>query len=155
RLPIDRAFVVQGHGAVVTGSVVSGSVAVGDEVEWHKGDGTTESVRVRGLNNHGLPVQELHRGQRAAGNLAGVAHEQIRRGQELARPGYLVASKVLTVRLFASAEVRQGIKHRLPVRLHIGTAEVMAGVSLLDCDQVGAGQWGLAQLFLEEPVTAV
>lgn len=155
RLPIDRAFVVQGHGTVVTGSVVSGSVAVGDELERHKGDGTSELVRVRGLNNHGHPVEEVHRGQRAAINLAGVPHESVRRGQELARPGYLVASKVLTVRLLASAEGRHGIKHRLPVRLHVGTAEVMATVSLLDCDSVEPGQWGLAQLFLADPVTAV
>ena len=155
RLPIDRAFVVQGHGTVVTGSVVSGSVVIGDELEWHKGDGTAERVRVRGLNNHGQTATEVHRGQRAAINIAGVPHEQVRRGQELACPGYLVASKVLTARLLASAETRHGIKHRLPVRLHIGTAEVMATVSLLDCDAVDAGQWGLAQLFLAEPVTAV
>ncbi|MCI0705320.1 MAG: selenocysteine-specific translation elongation factor [Planctomycetia bacterium] len=155
RLPIDRAFVVQGHGTVVTGSVVSGSVAVGDELEWHRGDGSTELIRVRGLNNHGQVVNEVRRGQRAAVNLAGVPHEQVRRGQELARPGYLVPSKVLTVRLFASPEFRRPIKHRLPVRLHIGTAEVMASVSLLDCDQVEPGQWGFAQLFLEEPATAV
>jgi len=155
RLPIDRAFVVQGHGTVVTGSVVSGSGAVGEELEWHKGDGTTELVRVRALNNHGQAVNEVRRGQRAAVNLAGVPHEQVRRGQELARPGYLVPSKVLTVRLFASSEFRRPVKHRLPVRLHVGTAEVMASVSLLDCDQVDPGQWGLAQLFLEEPVTAV
>ena len=155
RLPIDRAFVVQGHGTVVTGSAVSGSVAVGDELEWHKGDGTSELVRVRGLNNHGQPATEVHRGQRAAVNLAGVPHDQVRRGQELAHPGYLAASKVLTTRLFASAEIRHGIKHRLPARLHVGTAEVMATVSLLDCDVLDAGQWGLAQLFLAEPVTAV
>ncbi|MBP3954690.1 SelB C-terminal domain-containing protein [Gemmata sp. G18] len=153
RLPIDRAFVVQGHGTVVTGSVVSGSIAVGDELEWHRGDGSTELVRVRGLNNHGRPVTEVHRGQRAAINLAGVPHDQVRRGQELARPSYLVPSKVLTVRLFASAEGKHGIKHRLPVRLHVGTAEIMATVSLLDCDTVDPGQWGLAQLFLTEPVT--
>lgn len=155
RLPIDRSFVVQGHGTVVTGSVVSGSVAVGDEVEWHRGDGTTELVRVRGLNNHGRSVDEAHRGQRAAVNLAGVPHEQIRRGQEIARPGYLVPTKVLTVRLFASAEGRSPVKHRLPLRLHVGTAEVMATVSLLDCDSLNPGEWGLAQLFLAEPVTAV
>jgi selenocysteine-specific elongation factor len=155
RLPVDRAFVVQGHGTVVTGSVVSGSAALGDEVEWHKGDGSTELVRVRGLNNHGKPVEEVHRGQRAAVNLAGVPHEQVRRGQELARPGYLVPTKVLTVRLYASAETRNPVKHRLPLRLHVGTAEVMATVSLLDCDTLDSGQWGLAQLFLAEPVTAV
>jgi selenocysteine-specific elongation factor len=155
RLPIDRAFVVQGHGTVVTGSVVSGFAAVGDEVEWHKGDGTTELVRVRGLNNHGQPTAEVRRGQRAAVNLAGVPHEQVRRGQELCRPGYLVPTKVLTVRLFASAETRHPLKHRLPVRLHVGTAEVMATVSLLDCDALNPGERGLTQLFLTEPVTAV
>jgi selenocysteine-specific elongation factor len=155
RLPIDRAFVVQGHGTVVTGSAVSGAVAVGDELEWHKGDGTSELVRVRALNNHGKPADAVHRGQRVAINLAGVPHEAVRRGQELARPGYLAPSRVLTVRLFASAEVRHPLKHRLQLRVHIGTAEVMATVSLLDCDTLDAGQWALAQLFLEEPVTAV
>lgn len=155
RLPIDRAFVVQGHGTVVTGSLVSGAVAIGDELEWHKGDGTSELVRVRALNNHGKPVDAVHRGQRAAINLAGVPHEAVRRGQELARPGYLAPSRVLTVRLFASAEVRHPLKHRLPLRVHIGTSEVMANVSLLDCDTLDPGQWALAQLFLEEPVTAV
>lgn len=155
RLPIDRAFVVQGHGTVVTGSVVSGTVAVGDELEWHKGDGTAELVRVRALNNHGKPADEVHRGQRAAINLAGVPHDSVRRGQELARPGYLVPSRVLTVRLFATAESRHPLKHRLPLRVHIGTSEVMASVSLLDCDTLDPGQWALAQLFLDEPVTAV
>jgi selenocysteine-specific elongation factor len=62
---------------------------------------------------------------------------------------------VLTVRLYASAEDRKPIKHRLPLRLHVATAEVMATVSLLDCDQIAPGAWGLAQLFLDEPVTTV
>ena len=155
RLPIDRAFVVQGHGTVVTGSVTSGTVTVGDELDWHKGDGATERVRVRGLNNHGQSVGEAPRGQRAAVNLAGVPHEQVRRGQELATPGYLVPARVLTVRLSSVAAFRRPIKHRLPARLHVGTAEVMATVSLLDCDVIEPGKWGLAQLFLDEPVTTV
>ncbi len=155
RLAIDRAFVAQGHGTVVTGSVASGFVKLGDELDWHKGNGEIEKVRVRGLNNHGHAVDEVHRGQRAAINLAGVPHEQVRRGQELAALHYLEPSKVLTVRLTASNEFRRAIKHRLPVRLHIGTAEVMATVSLLDCDRNEPGQWALAQLFLEDAVTAV
>lgn len=155
RLPIDRAFVVQGHGTVVTGSVASGSAKVGDTLDWHKGDGTVEMVRVRTLTNHGHPVEEVHRGQRAGVNLAGVPHEAVRRGQELCAPGYLAPSRVITVRLYSSPEFRRPIKHRLPARLHVGTAEVMATVSLLDCDQVNPGQWGLAQLFLDAPVTVV
>jgi selenocysteine-specific elongation factor len=155
RLPIDRAFVVQGHGTVVTGSVTSGAVRVGDELEWHKGDGTSERVRVRGLNNHGRPTEEAHQGQRTAVNLAGVPHDAVRRGQELAAPGYLIASKVLTVRLSASPDARGPIRHRLPARLHVGTAEVMATVSLLDCDRLAPGECGVAQLFLDNPVTCV
>jgi selenocysteine-specific elongation factor len=155
RLPIDRVFVVQGHGTVVTGTVVSGQVKVGDELDWHRGDGTLERVRTRSLNNHGRPVEEAGRGQRAGLNLANVPHDAVRRGQELCSPGYLTPSKVVTVRLQASKDHRKPLKHRLPVRLHVGTAEVMATVSLLDCDHLDPGQWGFTQLFLAEPVTTV
>src|SRR5205823_7002584 len=99
RLAIDRSFVVQGHGTVVTGSVTSGSVKVGDELDWLPHG---ERVRVRALHNHDTPVEEVHRGMRAAINLAGVAHEDVVRGQELATPGYLRPSRTLTVRLKAA-----------------------------------------------------
>jgi selenocysteine-specific elongation factor len=152
RMSIDRSFIVQGHGTVVTGSVTSGRLRVGDEVEWQP---RGERVRVRSLQNHDQPVEEVHRGMRAAVNLAGVRHEDVVRGQEVATPGYLVPSRTLTVRLHCLADVRRPIKHRAPVRFHVGTAEVMGAVSLLDCDAVEPGAWALAQVFLEEPVTAV
>ncbi len=155
RLPIDRAFVVQGHGTVVTGSVTSGWVKVGDELDWHKGDGTFERVWIRGLNNHGAAAEVVRRGQRAGVNLAGVPHDAVRRGQELATPGYLVPATLLTVRLTAPTAGRRPIRHRLPVRLHIGTAEVMAAVAVLDAERVEPGTWAIAQLHLESPVTAV
>jgi selenocysteine-specific elongation factor len=151
RLSIDRSFVLQGHGTVVTGSVTAGSLKVGDDVEWLP---RAERVRVRSLQNHEHAVEEVHRGQRAAINLAGVRHEEIGRGHELATPGYLVPTRVLTVRLRCIADWKRGIKHRLPVRLHIGTAEVMATVSLLDADAVEPGGWASAQLFLEDDVSA-
>ncbi len=152
RLAIDRSFIVQGHGTVITGSVTSGSVRVGDEVEWlPRGD----RVRVRSLQNHDASVEEAHRGQRAAINLAGVHHEDVIRGQELASPGYLVPSRVMTVRLHCLADMKRPIKHRMPVRFHIGTSEVMSTVALLDADALEPGQWGLAQMFLEEPAMGV
>jgi selenocysteine-specific elongation factor len=151
RMAIDRSFIVQGHGTVVTGSVTSGSIKVGDEVEWQP---RGERVRVRSLQNHDKPVDEVHRGMRAAINLAGVHHEDVIRGQELATPGYLVPSRVLTLRLHCLADVKRPIKHRTPVRLHLGTSEIMGVLSLLDCDAVEPGQWGLAQIFLETPATA-
>jgi selenocysteine-specific elongation factor len=152
RLAIDRSFVVQGHGTVVTGSVTSGSMRVGDELEWLP---RGERVRVRALHHHDEPVDEVHRGMRAAINLAGVDHHDVVRGQELAEPGYLLASKCMTVSVKASADVRRPLKHRNNVRLHIGTAEVMAVLSLLDCDVLNPGEWGLGQLFLEESAMAV
>jgi selenocysteine-specific elongation factor len=151
RLAIDRAFILQGHGTIVTGSVSSGTLRIGDELEWQpRGD----RVRVRSLQNHDQPVEEVRRGQRAAINLAGVRHEDVVRGQEVATPGCLIPSRVLTVRLHCLADRKRPIKHRLPGRLHIGTAEIMATVALLDCDAIAPGKWGLAQLFLEEPATA-
>jgi selenocysteine-specific elongation factor len=151
RLAIDRSFIVQGHGTVVTGSVTSGSVKVGDEVEWLP---RGEKVRVRSLQNHDQPVEEVHRGQRAAINLAGVHHEDVIRGQEVATPGYLVPSRVLTVRLHCLSDVKRPIKHRAPIRFHLGTAEIMGTLALLDADAIEPGGWGLAQVFLEEPATA-
>src|ERR1051326_8247389 len=151
RMAIDRSFVVQGHGTVVTGSVTSGKIRVGDEVEWLP-KGT--KVRVRSLQNHDQSVEEVHRGMRAAINLAGVHHEEVARGQELAAPGYLVPARVLTVRLHCLRDMRKPIKHRAPVRFHVGTSEVMGVVGRLDCDAIEPGGWGLAQVFLEEPVTA-
>src|SRR5207302_8299913 len=142
--------IVQGHGTVVTGSVTAGSLRVGDDVDWLP---KRERVRVRSLQNHDRPIEEVHRGMRAAINLAGVHHENVIRGQELATPGYLQPSRVVTVRLHCLTDVKRPIKHRAPVRFHVGTSEIMATVSLLDCDTVAPGEWGLAQLFLEEAAT--
>jgi selenocysteine-specific elongation factor len=150
RMPIDRSFIVQGHGTVVTGSVLAGAIKAGDELEWQpRGD----KVRVRSLQNHDHSVDEVHRGMRAALNLAGVRHEDVVRGQELAAAGYLQPARVVTVRLHCLDDLKRPIKHRAPVRFHVGTSEIMGTVSLLDCDTVAPGEWGLAQIFLVEPAT--
>jgi len=151
RMGIDRCFVLQGHGAVVTGSVTSGNIKVGEEVEWLP---RGELVRVRGLHHHDQAVEQVRWGMRAAINLAGVKHEDLARGQELATPGYLKPTRVLTVHLQALGSLPKPLRHRLPLRLHLGTSEVMATVSLLDVDSAQPGQKVLAQLFLEEPVMA-
>lgn len=151
RMAIDRSFAVAGHGTVVTGSVTSGRLRVGEEVEWLP---MGERLRVRGLHNHDRPVEEVHRGMRAAINLAGVKHEQIQRGHELATPGCLRPSRILTVRLHALQDMKKPIKHRAEIRLHLGTAEILGQVALLDSDCLEAGKWALAQLFLREPAVA-
>ncbi len=152
RMAIDRSFTVAGYGTVVTGSVSSGHTQVGDELVLEPG---AVAVRVRGLQNHDRPVDEVHRGQRAAINLAGVHHDEIRRGQELAAPGHLLPSRWLTVSLSVLDSAPRPLKSRSRVRLHVGTAELLASVVPLDREKIEPGQTALAQLFLNEPAVTV
>ena len=148
RMAVDRTFTVSGHGTVVTGSVSSGTAHIGDELVIEP---DAIPVRVRGLQNHDRTVERVHRGQRAAINLAGVHHRDIVRGHELASPGYLTPSKLLTVRMKLLGPAPRPLKHRSRVRLHVGTAEVLASVMLLDQQSLGPGNESNAQLFLSEP----
>ncbi|MCH8921699.1 MAG: selenocysteine-specific translation elongation factor [Planctomycetes bacterium] len=148
RLAIDRAFTITGHGTVVTGSISSGTIHVGDEMVIEPGD---IQVRVRGIQNHDRSVEAAHRGQRAAINLVGIRHAEIRRGQELATPGHLIPSRLLSVQLSLLPSAPRPLKHRARVRLHVGTAELICSVMLLDRDRLEAGQTAPVQLMLSEP----
>jgi len=151
RMAIDRSFVVQGHGTVVTGTVQSGTLRIGDEVAWLP---TGQSVRIRAIHRHDKPAEEVSAGMRAALNLPGVRHDEIARGQELATPDMLVPARVLSLRVRALANAPRALRHRQQLRVHLGTLECLATLSLLDCDRVAPGEEGLAQLFLETPATA-
>ena len=152
RMAIDRTFTIAGHGTVVTGSVASGRVRVGDPLIVEPGG---VPVRVRGLQSHDRPSEEVHRGQRAAINLAGVHHDEIRRGQELAAPGCLRPSRIVSATLSVAEAAPRPLKNRARVRVHLGTAELMASVVLLDCERVEPGGHALAQLLLSEPAVSV
>jgi selenocysteine-specific elongation factor len=158
RMAIDRSFTVAGYGTVVTGTVASGSVAVGHDLVLHPAG---RLVRVRGLQRHDQAVAEVDRGSRAAINLVGVHHHEIVRGQELAAPGYLEATRILSVELTTTPSSSRPLRHRGRYRLHLGTAEVMATLGLLTDEanpakkENGENQGLLAQLMLAEPVVAV
>ncbi len=152
RLAVDRSFVMPGIGTVVTGTVWSGRVSAGDVVDWLP---TGKKVRIRGIQSHGADLGSASHGQRAALNVPGVHHTEIRRGHELATPGYLGPATLLTVRLNLLAESPWALKHRGRVRLYLGTQEVMAGVSMLESNVIEPGVSCLAQLYCAEPVTAV
>ncbi|HKI20672.1 MAG TPA: selenocysteine-specific translation elongation factor, partial [Isosphaeraceae bacterium] len=152
RMAIDRSFTVAGHGTVVTGTVVSGSVAVGDELTWHP---SGRAVRVRGLQRHDQPAERIGRGARAAINLVGVHHTEILRGQELAAQGYLEPARVVAVEVVASATALRPLRHRGRYKLHLGTAEVSAVLSLLERNESRPGEPELGQLLVAEPIVAV
>jgi len=152
RMAIDRSFTVPGHGTVVTGTVASGAVAVGEELQWFPAG---RSVRVRGIHRHDRPVDRVGRGARAAINLGGVHHAEVRRGHELGAPGYLEPTRVLSVDLLAAADAPRPLRHRARYRLHLGTAEIAATLALLEPAEGRAGGPVLGQLMLAEPAVAV
>lgn len=150
RLPIDRVFSVAGFGTVVTGTLVSGRIAVEDRLELVPG---RRPVRVRSLQSHGEAVQELQAGQRTAVNLAGVDRAEVERGQVLAAPGSVAETSrvALHVRLLASAPA---LGSRMRVRLHIGTSEVIGRVTVLDQSEVEPGGEGFVRFHAEAPFPA-
>ncbi len=150
RLAIDRTFTMAGHGTVVTGSVASGRAAVGDTLLIEPGG---VAVRVRGLQSHDRPCEEVHRGQRAAINLAGIHHDEIHRGQELAAPGYLSPARILTAEIVL-AEAARPVKNRSRVRVHLGTAELIASLVLLNEERLMPGDRAMVQFLLAEPAVS-
>ncbi len=149
-LPIDRAFVVAGHGTVVTGALRGGRLAVGRMLELVP---VGLAVQVRGLQVHGRAVDVALPGQRVAANLRGVEVASVGRGATLAQPGLLPASTWLTVQLRSVAdgpELRNGAR----LQLLLGTAEVEVRLRLLDRDALAAGETAPAQLRCAEPVAA-
>jgi selenocysteine-specific elongation factor len=152
RLPIDRAFTMSGFGTVVTGTLVDGTLTLGDELEVVPGG---HKVRVRGLQQHNRKVETASPGSRVAVNLVGVEKDQLSRGDVLARPNTLHATRRIdaTVRVLASAP--QPLRHGAALLLHTGTAEVSCRVILLDTDQIDAGGEGWVQLYLGRPIAAV
>ena len=151
RMAIDRTFTITGHGTVVTGSVSSGTTNVGDQLVIEPGG---VEVRVRGLQNHDRKVESVSSGQRAAINLVGVRHDDVDRGRELAVAGFLNPSQLLTVQLEVLPTALRPVKSRSRIRLHLGTLETMATVSLLEQKEIVPGDSGPAQLFLSAPVVS-
>jgi len=152
RMPIDRTFTIAGHGTVVTGSVASGRLKIGDELRIEPGG---IEVRVRGIQNHDRTAEQVHRGQRAAINLAGVHHDKIVRGHELTSKGYLLPSRLITAQLSLLQSTPRPLKNRARVRIHVGTAEILSSVRLLDRQKIEPGTTAPVQLFLgSEAVTS-
>lgn len=152
RLAIDRAFTIQGFGAVVTGTLIDGALAAGQEVELQPGG---QRARIRGLQRHKTKVERLDPGSRAAVNLSGIHTEDIRRGMVLAAPGTAQAVSVIDVRLRASRILTHPLSHEATVTALCATAESQAKVRLLDAESLSRGQACWAQLVLDSPIVAV
>jgi len=151
RLPIDRSFAVKGFGSVVTGTLFSGQVSVGDEVELLPGG---ELLRVRGLQTGGKSVERAEAGQRTAVNLAGIEHTAIQRGMVLSARGRLQPTRRVDVRVELVPDAPP-LKHRQRVHFHAGTLETIGEIYLLENRELAPGGKALAQIRLEDEAVLV
>jgi selenocysteine-specific elongation factor len=174
RLPIDRAFTMSGFGAVVTGTLVSGEINEGEELDLLPGvlQGNlarrrstpsltagllpSKRVRVRGLQVHGAKVKTATAGQRTAVNLGGVETAELERGMVLAPGGRLHPTQIVDARAQVLEDAPRALRSRQRLRVHIGAAEVLARIRVIDAGgEIKPGASGLVQIRLEAPVVAV
>jgi selenocysteine-specific elongation factor len=148
RLPIDRAFAMKGFGSVVTGTLISGTVGPGDEVELFPRE---ERLRVRGVQSGGKSVERATPGQRTAVNLAGIEHTALKRGMVLATPGKFRKTRRIDVRLELLPSARK-MKQGSRVHFHAGTAETIAEVFFHDAKELPPGGSALANFKLQDEV---
>ncbi|MBL0224379.1 MAG: selenocysteine-specific translation elongation factor [Geobacteraceae bacterium] len=148
RLPVDRVFTVAGFGTVVTGTLLSGEIRVGDELELLP---SGREGRVRGIQAHGSKSEQGQAGQRLAVNLQGIDLDQVHRGDVVVPRGVFRATRAVDVRLDYLASSPRELKHRATLRLHSATYEVPAQVILLDRDTLQPGESAYVQLRLKEP----
>ncbi len=129
RLWVDRVFTIKGFGTVVTGTVSSGSLKTGEVLELLPGG---KKVKIRGLQTHSKPVNEVTLGDRAAINLQGVEKDELNRGFQLSTPGFFKTTSRIGVGLSLLPTTMKEIRQNQRLRIHAGTQEVMARVSLID-----------------------
>ena len=149
RLPIDRVFAVAGAGTVVTGSTWSGSVAVGDAVRLLP---LGREARVRSIEIHGETAGRAAPGRRTALALVGVDKSELARGHVAVTGSGWDATRLLDVAAELLPTARKPLASRTRVRVHLGTAEVLARA--IQTAAIAPGQRGLARLVLETPLVA-
>jgi selenocysteine-specific elongation factor len=161
RLSVDRVFTISGFGTVVTGTLLDGSLDVGQEVEIQPRDLT---ARVRGLQTHKEEIERAVPGSRVAINLSGVSKDQLRRGDVVTSPGWLHATTLVDVQLRYLPDIlwadlgqfaQRPLRHNTALKFFTGAAEVMARARLLGEEALLPGQTGWMQLELQEPVAMV
>jgi selenocysteine-specific elongation factor len=153
RLPLDRVFVIKGHGMVVTGTAIGASVHVGQKLRVLPAD---EEVRVRSIQVHGEPVESAGLCQRVALNLTGAERLELKRGDVLADERLRLITARLDARLEIRPAAKRALKNNQRVRFYLGTAETLARVIVLDeAGEIAPKKSALVQMVLKEQVTAL
>ena len=152
RLPIDRVFVMKGFGTVVTGTLVSGSLSVGETVQILP---SLREGKVRGIQVHNEIVEMTGAGQRTAVNLQGIEKSLINRGDVLVHPQTITPTYMVDAYLEHLPTSPRPLRNRIRQRFHIGTSSALATIILLDREELAPGEKGFVQLRFEKPVVAL
>jgi selenocysteine-specific elongation factor len=153
RLPIDRSFSVKGFGTVVTGTLVSGEICGESELELLP---SCRRVRVRGIETFGHKAEKATAGQRTAVNLAGIDYQEIKRGMMLAESGIFSPTQAADAQIRILPTASRPLRDRQRLRIHTGTAELMARVRVLDeSGEIAPGASGFVRLSLESPTALI
>lgn len=149
RMPIDRVFTLKGIGTVITGTVYSGMVEVGDELTIMPSD---IPVKVRSLQVHSKIVNSAYAGQRVAINTTGVELSDIKRGDSIVTPNQMEPSKRIDIELNILENIDFTIKHNSEVKILIGTSEVLGKIIFYDRKEAKANEHIYCQIILEESI---
>ncbi len=152
RLPIDRVFTLKGYGTVVTGTLIAGTLKVGEDLLVYPDKTPT---KVRSLQSHGDAVEESPAGRRTAVNLYGLEVDDLERGQILARPGALFPSEVWDLELTCLPSSPRALKHRTEIHFHHGTREILARLYFLDRDKLEPGETAVCQARFPQSMAGV
>jgi selenocysteine-specific elongation factor len=152
RLSVDRVFSIAGFGTVVTGTLLDGKLATGDEVEILP---SGLRGRIRGLQTHKQKEETAVPGSRTAVNISGLDVEQIQRGEVVTHPNQYRSTQRLDLNFRLLPDVSDSLKHHTEVKLFIGTSETIADVRLLGAEILNPGETGWLQLELRASVVAV
>ena len=150
RLPVDRAFHLRGRGALVTGTLVSGGVEAGQELDLLPAGKT---VRVRSIQVHGQDRTEAQRGERSSFQLAGLSLDEVERGHQLVEPGAFGTSTSLLARLHVLESASKPLTGWTPVRFHLLASQVLGRLRPLEPQPLSPGGSGCVEIRLEGPVT--
>ena len=152
RLAIDRSFTMPGFGTVVTGTLVDGTLSVGQDVALVP---SGHRSRVRGLQTHRQKVEHASPGSRVAVNLTGIPHDKIARGEILTTPNWLKPTSAIDVRLRVLEASPHPIRHNMFATVHTGSSESVARIRLLENDVASPGATTWAQIKIAHPIGAV
>ncbi len=148
-MPIDRSFTIKGFGTVVTGSVLSGKLRIGESVELLP---ARRLLKVRGLQSHEKNTEIVQIGDRAAVNLASIAKGEITRGNVLASPNFAKPTKRIDAKYQHLKNAPRVLKNQARVRFHVGTSELFARIRFLDRYFLDPGDSSYCQIFFEKEV---